>query len=142
MSVEEELEIAKELQIELMRQLENLESKTDLEGTAIISKTGLRIASSDTASTVADVFSASPATLISLGTNISRGLDQGELRDIVVRGVEGFTIITVSSEDSNFMLITHSKKEASLGYYFNKINKSYIEIEKLLKDVKIKSAFY
>lgn len=142
MSVEEELEIAKELQIELMRQLENLESKTDLEGTAIISKTGIRIASSDTASTVADVFSASPATLISLGTNISQGLNQGELRDIVVRGIEGFTIITVSSEDSNFMLITHSKKEASLGYYFNKINKSYREIEKLLKDVKIKAAFY
>ncbi len=142
MSIEEELEIAKELQVELMRQLENLETKTDLEGTAIISKTGIRIASSDTASTVADIFSASPATLVSLGINISKGLNQGELRDIVIRGVEGFTIITTSSQESNFMLITHSKKEASLGYYFNKINKSYREIEKLLKDVKLKSAFY
>ncbi|MFW9930425.1 MAG: roadblock/LC7 domain-containing protein, partial [Candidatus Thorarchaeota archaeon] len=87
-----EIEINKDILAELMRFLENLESSTDLEGTAIVSKTGLRIASSETADIVADIYSASPATLISLGEKISSGLGQGDLKEIVIRGVKGYTI--------------------------------------------------
>ncbi len=141
MSGDHELEIDKELQIEIMKEIEKLEGATDLEGTAVISKTGLRIASADTASTTADLFSASPATLISLGTNISESLNQGELRDIVVRGIEGFTIITVT-HDSDFMLITNCRKGYSLGYYFSKINKAFNELQKLLTGAKLKEATY
>ncbi|MFX0033633.1 MAG: hypothetical protein ACFE8E_09605, partial [Candidatus Hodarchaeota archaeon] len=60
-----EIDIDQDILDELMRNLEQLESSTDLEGTALVSKTGLRIASSETADIVADVYSASPATLIS-----------------------------------------------------------------------------
>ena len=74
-----EMNIDQEILADLMRKLENLESSTDLEGTALVSKTGLRIASSETADIVADIYSASPATLISLGEKISHGLGQGEL---------------------------------------------------------------
>ena len=97
-----ELLIDHEILAELMRALERLESSTDLEGTAIVSKTGLRIASSETADVVADIYSASPATLISLGQKISEGLDQGELKEIVIRGTKGYTIIMVSSKDTEF----------------------------------------
>ncbi|MFX1596681.1 MAG: roadblock/LC7 domain-containing protein, partial [Promethearchaeota archaeon] len=76
-----EIEISQEILDELMRNLEKLEASTDLEGTAVVSKTGLRIASSETADVVWDIYSASPATLISLGEKISQGLEQGELRD-------------------------------------------------------------
>jgi len=78
-----ELEINQEILDELMRSLETLESSTDLEGTALVSKTGLRIASSETADVVADIYSASPATLLALGQKISEGSDQGELKEIV-----------------------------------------------------------
>ena len=72
---QKEYELSQEVLDDLMRALETLESSTDLEGTAIVSKTGLRVASSETADVVADIYSASPATLISLGEKISEELN-------------------------------------------------------------------
>jgi len=123
---------------EIMQSLEKLESSTDLEGSAIVSKTGLRIASSETADIVADIYSASPATLISLGEKISRGLGQGDLREIVIRGVKGYTIILVGDSDNNFMLFTNCSKGYKLGYYFHKIRKSFKEMEPVLKKIESK----
>jgi predicted regulator of Ras-like GTPase activity (Roadblock/LC7/MglB family) len=117
---------------ELMRNLEQLESSTDLEGTAIVSKTGLRIASSETADVVADIYSASPATLISLGEKISSGLGQGELKEIVIKGVKGYTIILVGDSENDYMLFTNCKKGYKLGYYFHKIRKAFKEMEPVL----------
>ncbi|MFX0019668.1 MAG: roadblock/LC7 domain-containing protein [Promethearchaeota archaeon] len=133
-----EIHIDQEILDELMRNLEQLESSTDLEGTALVSKTGLRIASSETADIVADVYSASPATLISLGEKISSGLGQGELREIVIRGVKGYTIIIVGDAENNFMLFTNCKKGYKLGYYFHKIRKSFKEMEPVLKKIETK----
>jgi predicted regulator of Ras-like GTPase activity (Roadblock/LC7/MglB family) len=124
-----EININPEVLADLMRKLENLESSTDLEGTALVSKTGLRIASSETADVVADIYSASPATLISLGEKISVGLGQGELREIVIRGIKGYTIILVGSAENDFMLFTNCKKSYRLGYYFHKIRKAFKEME-------------
>jgi predicted regulator of Ras-like GTPase activity (Roadblock/LC7/MglB family) len=130
-----EIEINKDILAELMRFLENLESSTDLEGTAIVSKTGLRIASSETADIVADIYSASPATLISLGEKISSGLGQGDLKEIVIRGVKGYTIILVGDADNDYMLFTNCKKGYKLGYYFHKIRKAFKEMEPFLKKI-------
>ena len=127
--------VDKDVLTELMRNLEWLESSTDLEGTAIVSKTGLRVASSETADIVADIYSASPATLISLGEKISNGLEQGELREIVIRGTIGYTMIVVGSVDNNFMLFTNCKKGYKLGYYFHKIRKAFRIMEPLLKQI-------
>jgi predicted regulator of Ras-like GTPase activity (Roadblock/LC7/MglB family) len=133
-----EIEINKDILAELMRFLENLESSTDLEGTAIVSKTGLRIASSETADIVADIYSASPATLISLGEKISSGLGQGDLKEIVIRGVKGYTIILVGDTDNDYMLFTNCKKGYKLGYYFHKIRKAFREMEPFLKKIEYK----
>ena len=130
-----DLETNKDTLAELMRNLEWLESSTDLEGTAIVSKTGLRVASSETADIAADIYSASPATLISLGEKISMGLEQGELQEIVIRGTNGYTIIVVGSKDNNFMLFTNCKKGYKLGYYFHKIRKAFRIMEPLLKQI-------
>ncbi|MFX1278377.1 MAG: roadblock/LC7 domain-containing protein [Promethearchaeota archaeon] len=137
-----EIEISQEILDELMRSLEHLESSTDLEGTAIVSKTGLRIASSETADVIADIYSASPATLISLGEKISQGLQQGELRDAVIRGAKGYTIILVGDADNDFMLFTNCKKGYKLGYYFHKIRKSFRDIEPILKKIQAKERNY
>ena len=137
-----EIDISQEILDELMRSLERLENSTDLEGTAVVSKTGLRIASSETADVVWDIYSASPATLISLGEKISQGLDQGELRDIVIRGTKGYTIILVGSSENNFMLFTNCKKGYKLGYYFHKIRKAFLEMEPVLKKILTKEIKY
>ncbi|MCP4763868.1 MAG: hypothetical protein GY870_19005 [archaeon] len=137
-----EVRIDKELQIELMKHLEKLESSTDLEGTAIISKTGLRIASAGEASTKTDLHSAGPAAIISLGEKLSQGLNNGDLDQIVITGDDGYTIMTVGDESTHFLLLTHCKKESKLGYYFHRLKKSYFELNLLLKDVKITQATY
>ncbi|HDZ18891.1 MAG TPA: hypothetical protein ENH75_11395 [archaeon] len=137
-----EIDISQDILDELMRSLERLEASTDLEGTAVVSKTGLRIASSETADVVWDIYSASPATLISLGEKISQGLDQGELRDIVISGTKGYTIILVGSKENNFMLFTNCSKGYKLGYYFHKIRKAFREMEPVLKKILTKEVSY
>jgi len=137
-----EIEISQDILDELMRSLEQLESSTDLEGTAIVSKTGLRIASSETADVTTDIYSASPATLISLGEKISHGLEQGELKDIVISGNRGYTIIVVGDADNDFMLFTNCKKGYKLGYYFHKIRKAFKEMEAVLKKIETKDIKY
>ena len=137
-----EIEIDQQILDELMRTLEVLESSTDLEGTAIVSKTGLRIASSETADVVWDIYSASPATLISLGEKISQSLKQGELEDVVIKGTKGYTIILVGDATNDFMLFTNCKKGYKLGYYFHKIRKAFREMESVLKKVQTKTVNY
>lgn len=140
----QEVDLKKELQIKLMQHLERLESSTDLEGTAIITKTGLRIASSSMGNPeiTADLHSAGPAALISLGEKLSLGLSYGELRDIVITGSQGYTIITVGDTGTNFMLLSHCRKESKLGYYFHRLRKAYKELIPLLDEVAISSAQY
>jgi len=133
-----ELNVDQQILDNLMRALESLEGSTDLEGTAIVSKTGLRIASSETADVVADIYSASPATLISLGEKISQGLAQGELKEIVIRGIKGYTIIMVGSSENEFMLFTNCMKGYKLGYYFHKIRKAFRIMEPILKNIDTK----
>lgn len=128
-----ELNVPKDVADSLMRQLEQLESSTDLEGTAIVSKTGLRVASGETSDTVADIYSASPATLISLGQKISSNLEQGKLKEIVIQGSKGYTIIMLGRSD--FMLFTNCKKGYKLGYYFHKIRKSFKDMEDILEQL-------
>jgi len=130
-----EMNIDQQILDDLMRLLETLESSTDLEATAIVSKTGLRIASSETADVVADIYSASPATLISLGQKISQGLDQGELKEIIIRGTTGYTIILVGAEDNNYMLFSSCKKAIKLGYYVHKLKKAFEIMEPFLKQI-------
>ncbi|MCF2138942.1 MAG: roadblock/LC7 domain-containing protein [Candidatus Lokiarchaeota archaeon] len=136
-----EIDLDKDLQIDLHRMLEALESSTDLEGTALVTKTGLRIASSTHARTDVDQHSASPATLVSLASKVSEGLRYGKLSQIVITGEDGYTIIT-TSDDSKFMLLSHSKRISKLGYYFHRLSKYYTKLTELLSNIAIGEANY
>ena len=136
-----EIQLDKQLQIDLHRMLESLESSTDLEGTALVTKTGLRIASSTHASTDVDQHSASPATLVSLANKVSHGLNYGNLKQILVTGEEGYSIIT-TIEESEFMLLSHSKKAAKLGYYFHRLRKAFEKMISLLAHIEMGEANY
>ncbi len=135
-----EVEIDPALQLKISHILETLESGTDLEGCAVISNTGLRVACADSAETDADQFSVSPATLIALSSKIIEELKQGELTEIVIAGEDGYSIVTVGS--SKFILLSNCKKAYKLGYYFHRIRKTYKIIEKLLESVELKPAAY
>nr|MDO8114408.1 roadblock/LC7 domain-containing protein [Candidatus Sigynarchaeota archaeon] len=139
-----EIEIDPAIQLKLSQMLEELESKTELEGCAIISSTGLRIAHADSSvgpRIDADLYSASPAALLSLGSTVTMTLEYGEVTEVVVRGGKGFTIIT-ASKDTPFILLATSKKGYKLGYFFQILRKMYKKAAEMLKDVEIGTASY
>lgn len=130
--------------MQLATMLESIESKTELEGCAIISSTGLRIAHADSTvgpSIDADLYSASPAALLSLGNTVTMQLEYGDVTEIVVRGTNGYSIIT-ASRDVPFILLSTSKKAYKLGYFFQILRKTYRLASELLKDVNIGQASY
>ena len=136
-----EINLDRDLQISLHRMLESVESSTDLEGTALVAKTGMRIASSTQASTDVDQHSASPAALVSLAGKVSNGFNYGNLKQILISGEAGYTIIT-TSEESEFMLLSHCKKSAKLGYYFHRLSKAFEKMIALLSDIEIGDVAY
>jgi predicted regulator of Ras-like GTPase activity (Roadblock/LC7/MglB family) len=136
-----EVKIPEKLQYELMQQLEKLESTTDLEGTALVTKYGHRIASSSRIGVDEDPHSATPATMINLGSMITQKANLGELYEIVLTGEDGYTIIT-TRQDSEFMLLSHCKLASKLGYYFHKMRKVFEALTGLLKGVTISTPTY
>ena len=134
-----EVLIDPKIQIELSSMLEEIESKTELEGCAIITFTGLRVAHADSSvgpSIDADLYSASPATLLSLGNTVTMSLGYGEVSEIVVRGQKGYTIVT-AGKDVPFIMLSTSKKGYKLGYFFQLLRKTYLKVMEKLKDTKI-----
>ncbi|MBD3185684.1 hypothetical protein GF325_02550 [Candidatus Bathyarchaeota archaeon] len=139
-----EIDINPEVQIKLSAMLEEIESKTELEACAIISQTGLRVAHADSSvgpSIDADLYSASPATLIALGSTVTQTLEYGELTEVVVRGTKGYTIIT-ASRDVPFILLSTAKKAYKLGYFFHILRKTFENASSILKEVEIGEATY
>ncbi len=144
MKNQQEIEVDPKVQLALSELLEELESKTELEGCAIISTTGLRIAHADSSvgpRIDADLYSASPAALVSLGSTVTMTLEYGEVTEVVVRGQKGYSIITVS-KDVPFMLLSTSKKGYKLGYFFLLLRKTFKKAADLLQGVNIGTASY
>ncbi|NMC08441.1 MAG: hypothetical protein GYA24_24750 [Candidatus Lokiarchaeota archaeon] len=141
---QKEVEVDPKVQMALAAMLEELESKTELEGCAIISTTGLRIAHADSSvgpRIDADLYSASPAALVSLGSTVTMTLEYGEVTEVVVRGQKGYSIITVS-KDLPFMLLSTSKKGYKLGYFFQILRKTFKKAAEMLAGVNIGTASY
>jgi predicted regulator of Ras-like GTPase activity (Roadblock/LC7/MglB family) len=137
----QEVKIDPELHLELMRVLDRLESSTDLEGTALITRQGFRIASVSDTNITADIYAVAPAMLLNLGKKITSAMNYGSTSQILITGTEGYTIIT-TREDSNFMLITHCRQAAKLGYYFHRLQKAFGEFLGMLANIEVSSAVY
>lgn len=99
----------------ISRMLNELERKTSLEAIALVSKSGLRIACATSTVVDADLFSASAAALINIGEKTTRELGHGNLNDVILRGEDGFTIVTEVTPRT--MLVASCKETHKLGYY-------------------------
>jgi len=99
----------------ISKMLDELERKTSLEAIALVSKSGLRIACATTAVVDADLFSASAAALINIGEKTTRELGHGNLNDVILRGEDGFIIVTEVTPQT--MLVASCKEIHKLGYY-------------------------
>ncbi|MFX0069251.1 MAG: roadblock/LC7 domain-containing protein [Candidatus Hodarchaeota archaeon] len=117
-------------QEELMSLLKELEGKTALEASAVVTKDGMRLACSVSAEMDADMFSAAAAAMVNLGSMTIRRLNQGKLKEIIVRGDEGYTMVTDCGSD--LMLVAAGRESFRLGYYLGVLKKYARDVAKIM----------
>lgn len=115
----------------LNRILRGLQSASpDVEGCALISEDGLMIASALPQHIEETRVSAMTATLLSLGTRASTELDRGDVNEVLVRGKDGYAVMTTAG--SGTLLLVLASKMAKLGLVFLDLRRAAEEVGKVL----------
>ncbi|MHA1271373.1 MAG: roadblock/LC7 domain-containing protein [Candidatus Helarchaeota archaeon] len=121
-----------EEQIQIIQKLlSNLESHTELEATAVVTIEGMRIACAVSGDMDADVYSAASAALVSLGETTLKQLQHGSLKEIIVRGDDGYTILTRAG--SSYMVVGSCKIGSRMGYYLALLHRFCKKVESILE---------
>jgi predicted regulator of Ras-like GTPase activity (Roadblock/LC7/MglB family) len=118
----------------IMDLLKELEQKTELEASAVVTKEGIRLACSVSAEMDADMFSAAAAAMVNLGSMTIRRLKQGDLKEVIIKGDEGYTIVTEA--DANTMLVAAGRQSFRLGYYVGVLKNYARNIANILSTIK------
>lgn len=129
----EDQEIKNKRQI-IMSLLKELEQKTELEATAVVTKEGIRLACSVSSEMDADIFSAAAAAMVNLGSMTIRRLRQGDLKEVIIKGDAGYTIVTEAGP--NTMLVAAGRQIFRLGYYVGVLKKYAKDIADILSTIK------
>ena len=108
---------------QLNERLRDLQSSSgDVEAAAVVSVDGLSMASSLPADIEEDRVSAMSAAMLSLGERISSELGRGELEQVMVKGENGYVILTAVGEEA--VLTVLARQDAKLGLIFLEINRT------------------
>ncbi len=116
---------------ELNRILRSLQSGTpDIEASALISDDGLMIASALPQHVDELRVAGMSSTLLSLGTRAATELERGGLKQVLIRGEQGFAVMVTASQGT--MLLALTTAEAKLGLIFLDMDGAVKEINKVL----------
>jgi uncharacterized protein len=108
---------------QLVERLRDLQASSgDVEAAAIVSVDGLSMASSLPADIEEDRVSAMSAAMLSLGERISSELGRGELEQVMVKGENGYVLLTAVGEEA--VLTVLARKDARLGLIFLDVNRT------------------
>ncbi|MGF1644194.1 MAG: roadblock/LC7 domain-containing protein [Thiotrichales bacterium] len=102
----------------------------DVLASAVVSTDGLVMSSVLPQSVDEDRLGAMSAALLSLGERVSLELGRGELEQVLVKGREGFVIMTHAGEDAVLTVMTRSN--ARLGLIFLDIKRAAQDIAGLI----------
>jgi predicted regulator of Ras-like GTPase activity (Roadblock/LC7/MglB family) len=105
-------------------------SSPDIEASAIVSVDGLTIASALPQEVEEDRVSAMSAAMLSLGERIASELGRGNLKQVYIKGEQGFVILTSIGEDA--VLTALARENAKLGLIFLDMRRATNEIAKLI----------
>ncbi len=119
-----------EKRLELQKILEQVESKSRLEALAVVTWSGIRFASSSSTSIDADEYSAASAAIVSLGDMTVKRMNEGRLIQVVVRGDQGYTILTRSGPET--LLVGVGREQFRFGYYLDLLIKTAIQIAEVI----------
>jgi len=116
---------------QMVTRLRDLQASSgDVEAAAIVSVDGLSMASSLPADIEEDRVSAMSAAMLSLGERISSELGRGELEQVMVKGENGYVILTAVGEEA--VLTVLARKDAKLGLIFLDVNRTVEALSELV----------
>lgn len=102
----------------------------DVEASALISEDGLMIASALPQHLDESRVAGMTATLLSLGTRASTELERGEVKEVLVRGDEGYAVMLAAK--SGTLLLALATQQAKLGLIFLDMRRTVVDIDKVL----------
>ena len=105
-------------------------SSADIEASAVISTEGLMMATMLTANVDEERVGAMSAAMLSLGERTSAELDRGEMEQVLVKGKQGYILMTHANSDSVLTVIV--KPSARLGLIFLDVKRAAEAISKIL----------
>jgi len=108
-------ELEADIRDKLMRVLKLEEDKTDLDNLTVLSKIGLKVASSTSSELDADTTSASSTALIDLGLRLSEATQHGSLMEILLHNAAGYSILMAINE--GYIMFGGLRAHHRIGYY-------------------------
>lgn len=105
-------------------------SSADIEASAVISTDGLMIASMLPAGMDEDRVGAMGAAMLSLGDRTSQELERGELEQVLIKGDNGYVLMTYAGKDA--VISVMAKPSARLGLIFLDVKRAAEDIRKVL----------
>lgn len=116
---------------QIARLIKSLSTTTpDIEGAAVIDNDGLMIASALSQETNDDSVAAMGAALLGLSERIVGELRRGDFEMVMLRGDQGFVIMTRSGPEA--VLAVLASKNAKLGLIFLDVSRAAKEVARLL----------
>jgi uncharacterized protein len=123
--------LAKSRTDHLMERLRNLQASSgDVEAAAIVSVDGLSMASMLPPDIEEDRVSAMSAAMLSLGDRISAELGRGDLEQVMVKGENGYVILTAVGEEA--VLTVLARKDSKLGLIFLDVSRTITDLKTLV----------
>ncbi len=107
--------LAEDIRNKMMLVLREEENKTDLENLAVLSRVGMKVASSTSSELDADATSASSTALIDLGLRLNQATVHGALTEIVLHNASGYSILMAINDE--YIVFGGLRAIYHIGYY-------------------------
>jgi predicted regulator of Ras-like GTPase activity (Roadblock/LC7/MglB family) len=122
--------MAEDIRKKMMLVLKDEENKTDLENLAVLSRVGMKVASSTTSELDADATSASSTALIDLGLRLNQATVHGALTEIVLHNTSGYSILMAI--DDEYIVFGGLRAMYRIGYYLGYLRELAKRLNRLI----------
>ncbi len=122
--------IAEDIRKNMMVLLKEEEEKTDLENLAVLSRVGMKVASSTSSELDADATSASSTALIDLGLRLNQATVHGALTEIILHNTSGYSILMAINDE--YIVFGGLSQIYSIGYYLGYLRELARKLNRLI----------
>ncbi len=122
--------IADDIRKNMMLVLREEENKTDLENLSVLSRVGMKVASSTSSDLDADATSASSTALIDLGLRLNQATVHGALTEIILHNASGYSILMAINDE--YIVFGGLRAIYRIGYYLGYLRELAKKLNRLI----------